>query len=266
MIYKKAVVARKKGKYQYAVELFQRVITQEPQNAAAYGGLSLTWIYLGNYAQALALANQAIQLDKHCDDAHLSLAVLAHLDGQKEKFMDEIDQAFIQKPFVYDVVYEYACLLAEKKEILPAIPTLEKIMAADENKECRNYLQALVVLQTGQYRMAVKHAIPAIWRRKTPRMAAFLLKTLLIAFPVYTILALLAFLASTVHAILMTSAMPAYSVALVGIYVLLWLLMSVWVLILIGLIHKSRKMMEALTIASVLDVSALVGLLLYWFL
>lgn len=87
----------KKGNYQKAVELYNRVLASDPHNARALCNKGLTLHQQGKLAPALRLFNNAIQQDPNCASAFLNKGNVFFEQGQFEQAIKCYDQAILKK-------------------------------------------------------------------------------------------------------------------------------------------------------------------------
>ena len=64
------------GNNEEALKLFEEAIGKEPQNAIAWGGKGVALVNLGKYQEAIDCFDKAIQLDPGYANAHNNLAVI----------------------------------------------------------------------------------------------------------------------------------------------------------------------------------------------
>jgi tetratricopeptide (TPR) repeat protein len=264
MTYEAALKARKNRKYMDAIRLYQATIELEPNNLAAHAGLALSLVYAKDHDHALVLANQVLEFDRNNDYAHLVLAIIHHVNGQTKKFVDELEKSFSLKPFVYDVAYTYACLLADERDIVGAIPILEKMIEADAAKQCRNYLYGLAYEQLRRPKLAIKHSLMAFRTEPSLKTLSLLVRVILGASPLLTCLLIFLFVASLAGLIWYASALPLYITLLFNLtYVLTWILLGIWVFAWLGLIRQKKKRSRILAVATVVNIGIFLSTLAY---
>ena len=173
MSFETALLMQKKSNYRRAIQLYQEIVQIDPCHCRAQGGLALSLAALQEYERAKCAAVQALALNKNCDYAHLALALICHAQHEKEQFVDEVERAFYVKPFVFDIASKYAQFLADEKEVTSALPVFQRMIEADEARECRHYLYALALYQLRKPKLAVQQSLVAL--RRDPSFETFCL-------------------------------------------------------------------------------------------
>lgn len=257
-----ALIMQKKSKYQESARLYHELVQVEPQNVRARAGLALSMAAIKDYEQAQRAASQALELDKNSDYAHLALAIIAHAQGEKEKFVDEAERAFYVKPFVFDVACKYAQLLAEEKDILPAIPVFQKMIESDAAKECRNYLYGLAYYQLRRPKLAIKHSLIALKTDPSVKTFSLLLKVLLTMVPLVSIPLIFLFLASIWGVAQYGRTLSWYLfVPFLLTYVLSWGLVGACMFSFLGLIGQKKKRAQILLAVTIANIAVFLGIL-----
>lgn len=73
-----------RGRYQYALDRYQRAVELDPRNVQAHYGLGLVQTRLGQYKAARASFEKALELQPNLVDAALSLGLLDYRQGRFE--------------------------------------------------------------------------------------------------------------------------------------------------------------------------------------
>ena len=239
-----------------AMTRYQTAVEQNPDDVDSLAHLALSLVYTKNYDRALLTANQALKINKNSDYAHMVLAILHHIKGEIGQFVDELEETFSLKPFVFDVAYTYAGLLAKEKDIYGAIPVLEEMIRADAAKQCRNYLYGLAYYQLKQPRLAIRHSLIALKTDPSLKTFAILAKSVLNASLPLTFFVSLLFFFGLAGLIWYGNTLSFFLLALlIGTYVMGWFFAGVWLFSRLGLIINKSKRSKILVGLTVLDLT-----------
>jgi tetratricopeptide (TPR) repeat protein len=94
----RGIIELKRGHLDAALNIFQELVTTEPQNSVALYDLGVAQQYKKNYPEAERLYSQALQQDPDMAEAHNNLGTLLAYRGESEKAFEQFHAASLQKP------------------------------------------------------------------------------------------------------------------------------------------------------------------------
>jgi tetratricopeptide (TPR) repeat protein len=97
-------------KFDQAAAEFKAELNIVPDNAQALAFLADCLIHLGKEAEALPLAERAVQIDRNIDRAHVDLAILYTNSGRRDEAVREFKEAIRLSPNVSDTHWRLARL------------------------------------------------------------------------------------------------------------------------------------------------------------
>ena len=107
--------------FRAALEFFQSAVDKDPTFAAAYAGLAVSYMNLGNYQlspasevmpQALRAAEKSLQLDDRLGEAHAALAAIRFYGLERTGIESEFQRAIALNPGYAQGLHWYALYLA----------------------------------------------------------------------------------------------------------------------------------------------------------
>jgi tetratricopeptide (TPR) repeat protein len=121
------------GRYDIALEIFDLVLNAAPRPVRAYAGRSLSLAQLGRAQEGLTAADEAIRLNPSYARAHSARAFCLHRLRRHDEAAQAFEQAVRLAPGDHTILYNAACVWAER---------------GDEAK-CREYLEAALAQDDG---------------------------------------------------------------------------------------------------------------------
>ncbi|UCE38173.1 MAG: tetratricopeptide repeat protein [Thermoplasmata archaeon] len=123
-----------RGKYKEAVEIFNEILTEDPQDVEAWINKGCALLYLEKPRESLHCTNKALEIDLNntiaLNNKGIALFRINDFEGAEDAFNKtlEID------PKYAEAWYNKACLASEQKKVYEALRNLEKALSLDRNR------------------------------------------------------------------------------------------------------------------------------------
>jgi serine/threonine protein kinase/Flp pilus assembly protein TadD len=119
---------------EYASEMFNRAIKEDPGYTLAYAGLADCYSYLfmyfekerENIERSVAASKKALGLDPELAEAHAARGLAVSLDRQYDEAEKEFDKAIELNPKLYEAYYFYARTCRQQGKVEKAVRLFEK--------------------------------------------------------------------------------------------------------------------------------------------
>jgi Tfp pilus assembly protein PilF len=152
-----AVFYHRSRDYLKAFEMYNRVLEQDPLNAAAYNNMGLLQKEMGNVPEAIRAFRNAILIDPNYDTAHNNLGTTFMLAGQNSEATREFNRALQLNPNNAGALVNLGILTGKNGNPEQAKTQYLKALQINRNNPEAHYNLALVYEAQGETSSAIAH-------------------------------------------------------------------------------------------------------------
>jgi len=144
------------GKYEEAIESFNKVIERFPNNMQALYTLGLSHLRAGDPDEAINQLSKALTLNPEVIEIYFALGECYFIKGDKEKSQENFSRALEFQPENPKAYYNLGIIYYKNDEIEEAINSFEKSIELDPNFSSAYYQLGLVYIKKGDFPKAIK--------------------------------------------------------------------------------------------------------------
>ncbi|MFT3892358.1 MAG: tetratricopeptide repeat protein [Anaerolineales bacterium] len=149
--------ALKSKRPQKALELFNNVLTLDPENTAAYEGMAHSLFILKDFEGAIKASIKALEYDEKLVMPHVVLAESYDELNSIDKSREEIGIAYALSPKSPDVLASYGALLLTDNKIEEAILYLQQAINLSPQLYNAHYNLAVAYTRQGNHHEVFRH-------------------------------------------------------------------------------------------------------------
>ncbi|MFH1216979.1 MAG: tetratricopeptide repeat protein [Pseudomonadota bacterium] len=117
------------GQAQQAENMYQQILTRDPDNAQAYSMLGILAGQSGNMDRAVLFTQKAIQIDSATANFHYNLGIMFKEQGRLSDAVDSYRKAIVLKPDFVNALYNLANALQADGQFEEAIACYRQVVA-----------------------------------------------------------------------------------------------------------------------------------------
>ncbi|SHK54398.1 tetratricopeptide repeat protein [Desulforamulus aeronauticus] len=114
------------------IKLLEGQAKKKPEDKGVLLPLAAHYSQVGKVEQATETYEKVLKLDPKNVSVHQELSLLYYTQGKSDKALQLLESALKIEPNNVEVNYQYANVLAEKKDYSAAITAMEKVTAAEK--------------------------------------------------------------------------------------------------------------------------------------
>jgi tetratricopeptide (TPR) repeat protein len=147
----------KQGKYDDAIEYFEKVIEKFPSSTAAYYNLGISYLRKGDVDQAITSLEKAVESNPEAIEAYFALGECYFNKGESEKAMQSFSRALELQPDNPKAYYNLGIVYYKHDRLEEALTSFEKTINLDPNFSSAYYQAALACIKKGDFKKAIDY-------------------------------------------------------------------------------------------------------------
>jgi len=148
---------RKKGRFQEAIEHFDRAIQANPRYLIAYNNKGRAFLDLDKVDKAIEIFNQACRIDKNRYDTYNYLGLAYSQKDQLDLAVQNYEISIRLKPDYYQALNNLGIVLKAQGKIEQAVENWQKALKVKPDYPNAHYNLGLVRAREGKYNSAADH-------------------------------------------------------------------------------------------------------------
>jgi len=152
----RGITLRKSGKYQHAIESYNKAIELNPQYADAYNNRGFAYYLKGQHDRAIDDLNKAIEIDPGFVLAYINRGNAYDDKGQSDRAIEDFNKAAAINPNSALIYYNRGLSYHRKKQYDKALEDFNKAIILDPNDAETYYSRGLVFDDKQQYNRAIE--------------------------------------------------------------------------------------------------------------
>jgi len=166
-----------RGKYQDAVQSFQKQAMSFPQNPGVYYNLGISYLRTNDVDRAIDCLNKARELKPDMIEVYLALGECYLAKSELDKAINAFEQALIIQPNSAPALYNIGLIYYKNDRTDDAISAFEKAVERNPELSSAYYQLGLAYIKKGDFKAAIRY-LEEFLRREPEAKEASSVKTI----------------------------------------------------------------------------------------